>query len=152
MLNHHMSAIITDCNRSPMLSPQLDLPGFWPGTETKREAWLLRTWFGIVPANKLVSMTWLLWALRSFWRFTLHYNFLLFADRAGLWSHTECRPWCRHNAGGPGSRLSYNVKHDTRTCKNRHEHTKETQGHVYSTWQGTSLVYVCIVLGSFTTA
>src|SRR6218665_1790423 len=43
------------------------------GTETKREVWLLRTGFGIAPANKLVSLTWLLWALRSFRRFTLHY-------------------------------------------------------------------------------
>ena len=37
---------------------------------TKREVWLLRTWFGLV--NKLVSLTWLLWALRSFRRFTSH--------------------------------------------------------------------------------
>src|SRR6218665_1800279 len=43
------------------------------GTETKREVWLLRTGFGIAPANKLVSLTWLLWALRSFRSFTLHY-------------------------------------------------------------------------------
>src|SRR6218665_275466 len=27
----------------------------------------------IVPVNKLVSLTWLFWALRSFLRFTLHY-------------------------------------------------------------------------------
>src|SRR6218665_2692279 len=43
------------------------------GTETKREVWLLRTGFGIAPVNKLVSLTWLLWALRSFRSFTLHY-------------------------------------------------------------------------------
>ena len=73
LLCHHMSAIITDCNRSPMLSLRFDLLGFWPGTEMKWEVWLLQTWFGIVPVNKLVSLRWLLWALRSFWRFTLHY-------------------------------------------------------------------------------
>src|SRR6218665_683023 len=28
---------------------------------------------GIAPVNKLVSLTWLLWALRSFRSFTLHY-------------------------------------------------------------------------------
>jgi len=33
----------------------------------------LRTGFGIAPVNKLVSLTWLLWALRSFRSFTLHY-------------------------------------------------------------------------------
>jgi len=27
----------------------------------------------LAPVNKLFSLTWLLWALRSFWRFTLHY-------------------------------------------------------------------------------
>ena len=27
-----------------------------------------------MPVNKLVSLTWLLWALKSFWRFTLHYT------------------------------------------------------------------------------
>src|SRR6218665_3070610 len=43
------------------------------GTETKREVWLLRTGFGTAPVNKLVSLTWLLWALRSFRSFTLHY-------------------------------------------------------------------------------
>jgi len=42
--------------------------------ETKQEVWLLRTWFGIAPVNKLVSLTWLLWSLRSFRRFTLHYS------------------------------------------------------------------------------
>src|SRR6218665_2553733 len=41
--------------------------------ETNREAWPLRTGFGIAPVNKLVSLTWLLWALRSFRSFTLHY-------------------------------------------------------------------------------
>src|SRR6218665_3573119 len=35
----------------------------------KREGWLLRTGFNIAP----VSLTWLLWALRSFRRVTLHY-------------------------------------------------------------------------------
>ena len=39
----------------------------------KWEVWLLRTGFGIAPVGKLVSLTWLLWALKSFWSFTLHY-------------------------------------------------------------------------------
>ena len=78
LLHHHTSAIITNCNRSTTLFPWLDLPGFWPGTETKREVWLLRTGFGIAPMNKLVSLTWLLWALRSFRSFTLHYIALNF--------------------------------------------------------------------------
>src|SRR6218665_148287 len=67
------SAIITYSNRLPTLSPRLDLSGFLPRTEMKREVWLLRTGFGIAPVNKLVSLTWLLWALRSFRSFTLHY-------------------------------------------------------------------------------
>ena len=33
----------------------------------------MRTGFGIAPVNKLVSLTWHLWALRSFRSFTLHY-------------------------------------------------------------------------------
>src|SRR6218665_1923307 len=33
----------------------------------------MRTGFGIAPVNKLVSLTRLLWALRSFRGFTLHY-------------------------------------------------------------------------------
>src|SRR6218665_223313 len=33
----------------------------------------------IVPVNKLVSLTWLLWALRSFRSFTLHYITWIFA-------------------------------------------------------------------------
>ena len=72
LLHHHTSAIITDCNRCTMLSPRPDLPGFWTDNETKREVWLSMTGLGIVPVNKLVSLTWLLWALRSFRRFTLH--------------------------------------------------------------------------------
>ena len=82
LLHHHTSAIITDCNRSTTLSPRLDLPGFWSGTETKREVWLLRTGFGIAPVNKLVSLTWLLWALRSFRSFTLHYITVLHVPRS----------------------------------------------------------------------
>ena len=46
----------------------LTLPDF--DLEKKREVWLLRTWFGIALVNELVSLTWLLWALRSFCRFT----------------------------------------------------------------------------------
>ena len=34
--------------------------------ETKREVWLLRTWFSIGPVNKLDSLTWLLWRLEVF--------------------------------------------------------------------------------------
>ena len=55
------------------LDPLPDLLEFWPGTETKWEIWLLRTWFGMAMVNKLVSLTWLLWVLRSFQGFTLHY-------------------------------------------------------------------------------
>jgi len=33
--HHHTFAIITDCNCSPTLFPRLDLPGFWPGNETR---------------------------------------------------------------------------------------------------------------------
>src|SRR6218665_1516090 len=72
LLHHDTSTIITYSNRSPTLSPRLDLSGFCPGTETKQEVWLLRTGFGIAPVNKLVSLTCLLWALRSFRSFTLH--------------------------------------------------------------------------------
>jgi len=39
--------ITTNCNHSSTPSLQLDLPGFWPGTEKKWEVWLLRTRFGI---------------------------------------------------------------------------------------------------------
>src|SRR6218665_4049106 len=46
--------------------------------QTKREVWLLRTGFGIAPVNKLVSLTWLLWALKSFRSFTLHYITIVF--------------------------------------------------------------------------
>ena len=42
------------------------------GRGQAHEVWLLRTGFGIAPVNKLVSLTWLLWALRSFRSFTLH--------------------------------------------------------------------------------
>ena len=73
LLRHDTTAITTDCNRSPTLSPLLELTRFWPGTGTKREVWLLRIWFGLAPMNKLVSLTWLLWALRGFWRSTLNY-------------------------------------------------------------------------------
>ena len=47
LLRHNTSAITTDCNRSPTLSPRLDILRFWPGTEKKREVLQLRTWFGI---------------------------------------------------------------------------------------------------------
>ena len=57
----------------PTLSPRLDLPGIWPDTETKWEVWLLRIWFDIAPVNKMVSLTWLLWVLRTFQSFTVHY-------------------------------------------------------------------------------
>src|SRR6218665_3834535 len=36
VLRHHTSTIITDSNHNPTLSPRLDLPGFLPGTKTKR--------------------------------------------------------------------------------------------------------------------
>jgi len=31
----------------PWLYPRLDLPGFWPDTETNQEVWLLQIWFSI---------------------------------------------------------------------------------------------------------
>ena len=40
----------------------------------KQEAWLLLAWFDIALVNKLVSLTRLLWALRSVRKFTLHCN------------------------------------------------------------------------------
>src|SRR6218665_2200811 len=46
----------------------------------EREVWLLRTGFGIAPVNKLVSLTWLLWALRSFRSFTLHLHYITLAS------------------------------------------------------------------------
>src|SRR6218665_259110 len=55
---------------APRCLPGLTFPDFY---ETKREVWLLRTGFCIAPVNKLVSLTWLLWAVRSFRSFTLHY-------------------------------------------------------------------------------
>ena len=64
------------------LSPRLDLPGFWPGTDSKREAWLLRTWFDrpIPPVNKLVSLR----ALRRFFqKFTLHYIACILSNAHG---------------------------------------------------------------------
>jgi len=67
------SSCRSDCISSHTLSPGLDLPKFWPGTEMKREVWLLRTWFGPAPVYKLVSLTWLLWALRNFLRFKLQF-------------------------------------------------------------------------------
>ena len=79
LLRHHTSVSIVVYNRSPMQFPRLDLPGFWHGTETKRNVWLLWTCFGIAPVNKLVSLTWILWALRSFQRFTLHYKHALYS-------------------------------------------------------------------------
>src|SRR6218665_1527306 len=36
----------------------------------------MQTGFGIAPVNKLVSLTWLLWALRSFRSFTLHLHYI----------------------------------------------------------------------------
>src|SRR6218665_1503378 len=53
--------------------PEILHRGCKSGTETKREVWLLRTGFGIAVVNKLVSTTGLLWALRNFPIFTLHY-------------------------------------------------------------------------------
>src|SRR6218665_563178 len=68
----HASAITTDCNRiAPCYLLGLTFPDF--DLATKREVCPLRTFiFGIAPVNKLVSRTRLLWALKSFQRFTLH--------------------------------------------------------------------------------
>jgi len=90
LLRHDTSATTTGYNRSPTLSPRLDLPGFWPGTKTKREVWLLWTWFGITPVNKLVFLTWLLWALRSFRRFTLH-SMANALHSMSTTNHSHCR-------------------------------------------------------------
>jgi len=73
LLRHDMSATTTGYNHSPTLSPRLDLPRFW-------------TWFGLVPVNKLVSLTWLLWALRSFRRFTLHWRSYAFWKLSPAWT------------------------------------------------------------------
>ena len=66
LLRHHTSATTTDCNRSLKLSHRFDHPRFSSDTETKREVWLLRTWFGIASVNKLVSLTWNLWIAEKF--------------------------------------------------------------------------------------
>ena len=69
--NTFQPALILTCTA---LHSNVTLLWFWPDTETKWEVWLLRTWFGIALVNNLVSLTWLLWALKSFRRFTLHYS------------------------------------------------------------------------------
>ena len=56
---------------APRCLLHLNFPGFY--LAMKREAWLLWTWFYIALVNKLVSLTWFLWVLRSFQRFTLHF-------------------------------------------------------------------------------
>ena len=53
----HTSVITTDCNRSPTLSPRLDLPGFLPGNETRSLAIADLIWYDIAPVIKLVSLT-----------------------------------------------------------------------------------------------
>src|SRR6218665_431638 len=57
---------------APRCLPGLTFPDFDLAPK-RNEVWLLGTGFGIAPMNKLVSLTWLLWALRSFRSFTLHY-------------------------------------------------------------------------------
>ena len=38
---------------SSMLSPQFDLPRFWPSTETDQTTWLMRIyWYNVAPADK----------------------------------------------------------------------------------------------------
>ena len=54
--------------------------------------WLLRTWFGASPVNKLVSLTWLLWAPRSFRRFPLRYITFLLTHWPSSYRH-----WCQLN-------------------------------------------------------
>jgi len=61
-----ISLVSYSVNSDLILHVPLALPRWWPGTKTKREVWLLRTWFGIVPVNKQVSLMWLLWVPRSF--------------------------------------------------------------------------------------
>src|SRR6218665_2227570 len=64
---------------APRCFPGLTFPDF--DLATKREVWLLRTGFGIAPVNKLVSLTWLLWALRSFRSFTLHLHYITLQEK-----------------------------------------------------------------------
>ena len=54
LLRHHASAIITDCNHSPSLSPWLDLAGFWPGTKRNEK-------FGYCGLD-LVYRWWISWS------------------------------------------------------------------------------------------
>src|SRR6218665_2799467 len=64
-------------NRSPTLSPRLDLPGILSGhrNETRSLA-IVDLILYSAGEYKLASLTWLLWALRSCRRFTLglHYG------------------------------------------------------------------------------
>ena len=49
----------------------------------------------LAPVNKLFSLTWLLWALRSFWRFTLHYitlHYIRIRERRCVWVTSLVRP------------------------------------------------------------
>ena len=67
LMNHHTPAITTDCNRSPRLSPRLDLPGFCLATKRNEKI----GYCGL----ELVKRRWISW---STWRyaqrsFTLHY-------------------------------------------------------------------------------
>ena len=71
--------------------------GAIPNPVRNREVWLLWTGFGIAPVNKLVFLTWLLWALRSFRSFTLHYiTFYIVLHYITL--HFTLRVECQHNS------------------------------------------------------
>jgi len=74
----------SDFNHSTTPPSLCDLPQFWSGTE--RNAWLLRTSFDTALVNKLVSLTWLSWALRRFQRFTLHYVCASLATITNQWN------------------------------------------------------------------
>ena len=110
LLSHHASIVITDCNQLHAL-PQLDYPGFWPGSEDKLEAWILRTWFEKAPVFIQVSMARLLSALRSFWRFTLcsflgrscvSSTILGQTANRGVFTCEYIKSWlCKHQIGNP---------------------------------------------------
>lgn len=79
------------------LHPRLDVPGSWPGTGTNNADWSLRKWFDISPANKLVSLTWLLFVAEKFRRFTfrptftLHFYAILHTIQCIFTPHVFCK-------------------------------------------------------------
>jgi len=62
-------------------SLQLTFLDFWPGTETKREAWLLRTWFGIAPVKSWCP--WLQWR-NPHWSIPVNEQVALWTEQVAL--------------------------------------------------------------------